>query len=124
MDVFADFKADLNREIEKRGADNVMYIALNDTYWIKYEDFMILSQPPRVMFLNREQFGSWSVPPKFQVVMKDHSVLRYKTCIDDPYYSSWVWFDAIRRPPRRYVSRPCPTVRTFGHFINNIHTNR
>jgi hypothetical protein len=99
--------------------NDVSYVALNDTYWIPWEEFVKLEKPPRVWpVLRKGQLGEWNgLDQGFRVVFKDYKWIEYYYCYGDEYYSTFVVRESKRKPMKRYWEPREPHDRKLSDFI-------
>lgn len=83
--------------------DDILYVALNESFWMPWDEFIKLKNPPHVWEpLCNGKFITWdTVTSKFRVVLKDLRWIDYSHCCDE-YYSEFVLHESKEKPMNQY----------------------
>jgi len=121
FDEFKDCIKNIITNTYKLSYDDIYYIALTDSYWISFINFIELIKTPNVwdtFSFKKDQFGHWGgIPKSFKIVLKDYRWIEYDYCWGDSYFSKFVMCTPPRKPQRKYYERKEPHKVTLGDFI-------
>lgn len=99
--------------------DDILYVSLNEFYWMPWNEFIKLKKPPHVWEdICNGSFDMWeSLDLNFRVVLKDFVWIDYFNCWGDPYYSQFRLHESRERPIQQYFEPREPHERKLGDFI-------
>lgn len=120
MSKFQDFLTETNRILEryKISRNDVAYINLSENYWINFDEFFALKEPPKIWETFKKNYiGTWDVPSEFKIVMRDYSWIEYYVNWGDEYYSTFVLHKPPTKAPKRFFVQKTPTKITIGDYI-------
>lgn len=124
MNTFDSFKEclkDLIINTYKISYDDIYYVALTDSYWISFIDFMELNKIPKVwdtFSFKKDQFGHFDgLPSSFKIVLKDYRWIEYDYNWGDSYYSKFIMCTPPKKPQRKYYERKEPHKATLADFM-------
>jgi len=116
MNTFKKFKLHLKSFLvaNRITSSDIEYISLTKHYWISYDDFFDLEEPPKIWnMLSEGPHGEFYLSRDFRIVLNKYTWIDYRLCEQDPYYSAFHIHQVHQKPSKKYESHH----RTLGDFL-------